>query len=77
MKNEKTVKGYVKDIELFLHFLTHENIKLIQTKEIHIRQFNYSLKEKGYSEHTIARKNSALRLFFKFLRKQGAMENVG
>lgn len=48
-------------------------MKIIQTKEIHIRRFNYHLKESGYSEYTIARKNSSLRLFFKFLRKQGAM----
>lgn len=42
-------------------------------KETHVKKFNLKLNESGYSNHTIARKNSSLRLYFKYLRKEGYM----
>jgi len=38
-----------------------------------IKRYQIMLTEKGYSNHTIARKISALRLYFKHLRKEGIM----
>ena len=71
IKNEKTIRGYVKDVESFLHAMDQGELKIGQVKEVHIKKYNLDLADQHYSNHTIARKNSALRLFFKYLRKQG------
>lgn len=63
----------MKDIELFSSFLENEAVSVAKVKETHIKKFNLHLHEMGYSNHTIARKNSSLRLYLKFLRKEGVM----
>lgn len=70
----KTIQGYVRDVEDFLAYLTNEAIQPHEVKEVHIKKYQFQLTEGGYSTHTIARKMSALRLFFKHLRKIGKME---
>lgn len=60
-------------MEHFLSFLDKTETKIIHVKESHIKRFIISLKDQGVSNHTIARKNSALRWYFKFLRKSGMM----
>lgn len=74
IKNEKTIRAYVKDVESFLTYIKEEEIQIGQIKEIHVKKYNLFLAENQYSNHTIARKSSALRLFFKYLRKQGIMQ---
>lgn len=71
MTNEKTIRGYVKDVESFFHYMDSNDLKIGGIKEVHIKRFNLELAEQHYSNHTIARKNSALRLFFRYVRKQG------
>lgn len=71
--NKKTVKSYLNDVNEFLQYLRKEDIKVFQTKENDIKRYIIMLKENGMSNHTIARKNSSLRTYFKFLRKQGVM----
>lgn len=63
----------MKDIELFSAFLETEVVSIAKVKETHIKKFNLHLHDLGYSNHTIARKNSSLRLYLKFLRKEGVM----
>lgn len=60
---------------MFEDFIDKQNVKIAEVKEIHIKRYNIYLKEKGYSNHTIARKNSSLRMFFKYMRKQGLMKH--
>lgn len=72
-KNEKTINGYIKDVEDFINYSKKEDIKIPKIKESDIKRYNIKLAKEGYSNHTIARKNSSLRLYFKFLRKTGFM----
>lgn len=58
---------------MFVGYLEEEGIVVSKIRETTIKQFNLKLHESGYSNHTIARKNSSLRLFLKFLRKEGVM----
>lgn len=71
--NPKTVHGYIRDIETFTSFIEQEGVGIAKIRETHIKKFNLHLVELGYSNHTIARKNSSLRLYMKYLRKQGVM----
>jgi site-specific recombinase XerD len=72
-EQEKTINGYLNDLKLFDEYIEKENIKVAQIKETQIKRFLLFLAEKGYSNHSIARKLSALRLYFKHLRKEGIM----
>lgn len=74
-KNKKTVNGYLKDVDDFLLFLQNKDIGISEVRESSIKEYNLFLKEEGYSNHTVARKNSSLRLYFKFMRKLGLMTN--
>lgn len=60
-------------MEDFLDFVEKEGVKISQIKEMQIKRYQIALTEKEYSNHTIARKISALRLYFKHLRKEGVM----
>jgi site-specific recombinase XerD len=73
MTNEKTIRSYVKDVESFLQYMEQNDLKIGMIKEVNVRRYHLYLTENGYSGHTLARKNSALRLFFKYARKQGLM----
>lgn len=73
MKNEKTVRGYVKDINMFLDYLKQMTKSIEDVKESDVKEYNLMLMEKDYSNNTVARKNSALRLYFKYLRRTGKM----
>lgn len=70
---EETIQGYLHDAKQFMEYLKQEDVNWQSLKERHIKNYNMYLKQKGYSEHTIARKNSSLRLFLKHLRKEGIM----
>lgn len=72
-ENEKTIQGYMYDANAFSSYIKNEEVPWQQIKERHIVQYNILLKRKGYSDNSIARKNSSLRLFLKHLRKQGIM----
>lgn len=63
----------MKDVELFTNFVDKEGLRVVNLKETHIKKFNLHLNELGYSNHTIARKNSSLRIYFKYMRKEGFM----
>lgn len=56
-----------------MEYLEKEEIKITKLKEVHVKKYNLFLSELGYSNHTIARKNSSLRVYLKYLRKEGIM----
>lgn len=68
-----TLKAYKKDIEQFFSFLKNiyaiESIKL--ANQVIIRSWLISLKEESISTRTINRKISSLKTFFRFLIKEG------
>lgn len=70
-----TQKAYKRDAETFVSYVESEGLEWSDIKERHITQYNRQMKQAGFSDHSIARKNSSLRLFFKYLRKQGVMSH--
>lgn len=71
--NAQTKDGYKKDIEQFVSYCKEQELETKEVKEMHIKQYVMRLKEKGLSSHTIGRKCSSLRFYFKYMRKAGEM----
>lgn len=72
-KNKKTISGYINDIHHFLEFIKIKQLYINDIKEITIKEFMTKLRNEGVSSSTISRKVSALRKYFKFLRKNRVM----
>lgn len=62
-----TISGYHRDIDQFIAFLDSKNIDKVDHRVI--RMFNTELLNKGNTRRSVARKNSALRSYYKFLNK--------
>jgi integrase/recombinase XerC len=72
---QHTIPSYFKDINDFADFLTAEKITdLNQIEYLTIRKYLATLNAQEYSRRTIARKLSGLRTFFKFLIREGYIE---
>lgn len=70
-----TCVAYKKDLEGFIHSMLIESLEdLKSVKHGLVRSWMQELSEEGNSNKTINRKISALRSFFKWLRKQGIVE---
>lgn len=74
--SELTVKGYLKDLNMFLEYLNENNIKNYKSVDYQcIRLYiNYLYKLK-YNNKTISRHISSLRSFFKYLKVNKAINN--
>lgn len=70
--SDKTIVAYQKDLEQFFVFLNKENTYhlLNEVKHRDVRSWIVALSEDGVSNRSINRKISALRSFYKFIRKQ-------
>ncbi len=71
--SKETVRSYAGDIGQFCQFLA-ENLGVSEAKDVnrsHVRSFLSSFYEDGYGRRSIARKLSALKSFFKYLKKRG------
>jgi integrase/recombinase XerC len=67
-----TIVAYKKDIEQFLDFSCIESVKdLADVNYQNIRSWLVEILEKGNSNRTAARKISSLRVYFKWLHKEG------
>lgn len=82
LKNEKrssalTVRAYLEDLLQFRDFsvTTFGTDKLEQLNALQIRSWIVSLMEQGISSRSVNRKLSALRTFYRFLRREGVLEN--
>jgi len=74
--SDLTVKGYLKDLDLFLEFLCENNIKRYNdVKYGDIRLYITYLYELKYNNKTISRHISSLRSFFKYLKTQNIIDN--
>ena len=71
--SEKVAKGYIKDYLDFLKYANEKELLPEQSTESDIREYIHWLREKGYTNQTIAKKLSLLRKYFKWLRKSGKM----
>ncbi len=72
-----TLKAYKNDLGQFIKFLLHtfEISESNQVQHFHIRSWIVHLLEKGNTTRSINRKLSCLKTYFKFLLKQGDLEN--
>jgi integrase/recombinase XerC len=82
LKTEKrysphTVKSYSNDLDQFVAFLTDigQPDNPSEASSHDIRKWVVSLMEAGYSAVSVHRKISCLRVFFKYMRKQGIMQD--
>lgn len=57
----------------FVSYIQKEEVPWPSVKERHIKNYIMTVRNEGYSDHSIARRSSAMRLFLKYLRKQGIM----
>jgi integrase/recombinase XerC len=74
--SEKTLESYGLDLRQFLIFFDKESIlTLEQIDHLLLRKYLATLKEEQLSRRSIARKISCLRSFFKFLCRQGYVNN--
>ena len=72
-----TVRSYLNDLDQFDNYLTLQDLSG-RPEEIgshDIRSWIVSLIENGYSPVSIHRKISSLRVFYKYLRKEGLVSN--
>ena len=71
-KSERTIYAYRVDLEQFLSFLLAQNsdAQITEVKALHIRAFMLWLYEKQDTNRSLARKNSALRGFFRWLKAE-------
>ncbi len=66
-----TIKSYENDINHFTHFLESENLHHIQAVDLHVaRSYVSFLYDQGYERRTMTRKISAMRSFFRFLKRE-------
>lgn len=74
--SDLTVKGYLKDLDLFLEFLYENNIKQYKNiKYNDIRLYISYLYELKYNNKTISRHISSLRSLFKYLKSKNIIDN--
>ncbi len=69
---KNTVMSYISDLNQYADFLlTYENIKeAVDIDSTHIKKYLNSLKKKGVSKQTIARKITAIKEFHKFICRE-------
>jgi integrase/recombinase XerC len=72
-----TVRSYLNDLDQFFLFLTSEGQPAdpLSVSSYDIRAWVVSLLDSNYSPVSVHRKISCLRVFYRFLRKEGVMKN--
>ena len=71
--SEHTISNYQKDLEDFFIFLGNKPLENIDY--LILRQYSAQLRLLKYRSRTVARKLSSLRSFFKFLCREGIIQN--
>jgi integrase/recombinase XerC len=75
--SQHTLISYQNDLEQFFAFLTqYDNLAIGAITPIYIRSWLAELKEESISAKSINRKISALKSFFKFMMKQGVIDQT-
>ncbi len=72
-----TIKSYAKDLTLYSEFIV-ETFDLEELEQVHhsmIRSWIVEMVEKDYARTSIKRKLSALRSFYRFLQREGAVSS--
>jgi integrase/recombinase XerD len=72
---KNTLVAYRKDVSQFLLYITDQKQTLKNCSNGHLKKFLQNLKNNGITAKSLARKISALKLFFSFLNSRFEMEN--
>ena len=72
--SQKTIDSYVRDIDKFFAFLLQEDILIDQVDQIVVRNFLTVELNSGVSKRSCKRRLSALRSFYKFLKREQYVE---
>ncbi len=74
-----TLRNYRSDLDQFLGFLRSDRsgdpVRLKDIDRLVIRGYMASLQERGVGKRSLSRKISALRSFFRFLRREGVIDS--
>lgn len=70
-----TLQSYHTDLNQFEQFLVKDNIQLRNAKALHIKNFMVELLHQGLLETAVNRKLSSLKSFYKFLHREGQIDN--
>ena len=71
-----TLRNYMGDVGLFLQFLAEQGVKeLPDATRDHAQRWIYDLTMDGSARSSISRRLSALRSFWRFLAREGVIEN--
>ena len=71
-----TLRNYMGDVGLFLQFIAEDGVKqLPSATRDHAQRWIYDLTMDGSARSSIARRLSALRSFWRFLAREGVIEN--
>lgn len=62
-----TVRNYIDDLRPFVAFLKEHNLEVGQLDRNALRRYLATLMQSGYVKHSVARKMSALRTFYRYL----------
>lgn len=75
-----TLQGYLSDLEIFLdYFSKDENIGIAELKQLDVREFRTFFShraKKGVSKSSIAREESSIKNFFKYLNENNIISNT-
>jgi integrase/recombinase XerC len=73
--SQHTVTSYQTDLDQFEAYInTTFSLNFLEVKHVHLRSYMVELMENKISEHTINRKISTLRSFYKFLHRTGKID---
>jgi integrase/recombinase XerC len=72
-----TIRSYQNDLDQFFNYLSDNDIPLLpgEITAHHIRGWIVTLMDNGIKPVSVHRKISCLRVFFRYLRKEGAIKN--
>jgi len=75
--SQHTVRSYRNDLEQFFRWISPPELEQNpeEITSVHVRSWMVSLLEGGYSSVSVHRKVSALRAFFRYLRRHGMSSN--
>lgn len=71
-----TVQSYKTDLFQFTDFLYRVfELDVLEARHVHVRDFIVMLMDEGMNESSVGRKLSSLRSFFRYMMRQGRIEN--
>ena len=70
-----TITAYRKDIEDFFAFLTRRTVAVADVDHLDVRRYMMELQKNGISKNSMARKMSSLRSFYRYLLREGVIDD--